>query len=333
MQSLLSNFSLVFTAGIAYFYLGSRYKVVHYIGLLLIVLSECWDITVELQAGGATLPDGTVIPPLGDYTDGNGNLVHLGAKVYVFYVAMYILSTVPMAISSCYKQKCLKDNDLDVMYATYMSGWWQVVWGVVFYASNWIPYPAPFSASTPSQFVPNVGAAWTCFIGENPHFKTNGATTQSGCYPAGMQSCPTSGSEAQSCSACVNDFICTTEPAIIWFAVYLAFNLSFNVLMLWLTKRMSAVWASIATVLCLDLTNIFSQFKPLMGNSAQIMTFEQWMATVLASVAMVVYNLEPERNKAGNTVYAHTPADGVVPDDLLRSLEGSKEPSSHAPLL
>ena len=29
-----------------------------------------------------------------------------------------------------------------------------------------------------------------------------------------------------------------------WFVVYLVFNVSFNVLLLWLTKRMSATWAT-----------------------------------------------------------------------------------------
>ena len=38
-------------------------------------------------------------------------------------------------------------------------------------------------------------------------------------------------------------------PALTWFIVYLLFNLFFNLLLLWLTKNMSAVWAQIATTL------------------------------------------------------------------------------------
>jgi len=47
---------------------------------------------------------------------------------------------------------------------------------------------------------------------------------------------------------------------------------SFNVLLLWLTKRMSATWATIATVLCLDLTCLFSMSPVLLGDEAQPVT-------------------------------------------------------------
>merc|ERR1719291_1680836 len=54
------------------------------------------------------------------------------------------------------------------------------------------------------------------------------------------------------------------------------------------------MWANIATTLCLDLTNIFSQSSLLMGKGAQIMSLSDWIATVLASVALWTYNLENE---------------------------------------
>jgi hypothetical protein len=92
-------------------------------------------------------------------------------------------------------------------------------------------------------------------------------------------------------------------PAIMWFAVYMIFNLGFNMLFYYLTKRMSAVWATIATTLCLDLTNIFSQFEFLMGSGAELMSFSMWLGTILASVALWVYNLEKETDKKGRDVW------------------------------
>merc|ERR1711972_447811 len=71
-------------------------------------------------------------------------------------------------------------------------------------------------------------------------------------------------------------------PPIAWFGLYLCFNLSFNILLLWLTKRMSATWAQIATVLCLDLTNILGQFRSFAGGGAKVMTLSDWLATILA---------------------------------------------------
>ena len=87
-----------------------------------------------------------------------------------------------------------------------------------------------------------------------------------------------------------------------WFVVYLLFNVSFNVLLLWLTKRMSATWATIATVLCLDLTALFSMSPALMGEEAHPVTLEQYLGLLLAAVAMWVYNLQPEKDRDGRDV-------------------------------
>ena len=50
------------------------------------------------------------------------------------------------------------------------------------------------------------------------------------------------------------DGVCAVEggSAALWFLIYILFNVVFNVLLLWLTKRMSATWAQIGTVLCLS---------------------------------------------------------------------------------
>ena len=46
------------------------------------------------------------------------------------------------------------------------------------------------------------------------------------------------------------DGVCAAEggSAALWFLIYILFNVVFNVLLLWLTKRMSATWAQIGTV-------------------------------------------------------------------------------------
>merc|ERR1712151_1447930 len=107
----------------------------------------------------------------------------------------------------------------------------------------------------------DLGNAWTCFGGMNPN------------------------PEVSSCS---------TGAAWVWFVVYLAFNVFFNLLMLWLTKYLSATWASIGNILCGDLYGVFGQFKVFSGTGSKIMPLEQWLALVLSSIAMWVYNLEDE---------------------------------------
>jgi hypothetical protein len=89
---------------------------------------------------------------------------------------------------------------------------------------------------------------WTCFWGE----------------------APTDNIQDQACAS-------AGGSAAVWFGVYLLFNVLFNVLMLWLTKEMSATWATIGTVLCLDLTSLFSMSKTLLGDEAEPVTLEQYV--------------------------------------------------------
>ena len=90
--------------------------------------------------------------------------------------------------------------------------------------------------------------------------------------------------------------------AAVWFVVYILFNVTFNVLLLWLTKRMSGTWAQIGTVLCLDLASVFSQFSFLMGSEAETLTLQQWFGLILAGIAMWVYNLKDELDENGLAV-------------------------------
>merc|ERR1712091_478223 len=160
------------------------------------------------------------------------------------------------------KQKILQGVNLDVFYATWWSGNAQVLWGFLLFWINWIPLPDQ-KVLSPSQTFRMIGDVFTCMCGTTPE--------------GGPASCEASGG-----------------PAMKWFVIYLFFNLSFNVLFLWLTKRISAVWAQIATTLCLCLTNIFSQWPLLVGSSASLMTLSQWLATIMAAIALWTYNLETE---------------------------------------
>merc|ERR1712232_1182211 len=96
---------------------------------------------------------------------------------------------------------------------------------------------------------------------------------------------------------------CTTGQAWIWFMVYLFFNLTFNMAVLWLTKYMSGTWASIGNILCGDLYGIFGQFSVFSGKPTQVMPLPEWLALILSSVAMWVYNIEDEMDVTGKSVY------------------------------
>jgi len=259
-QSIMSNFVVVWTVLISIVYLNARYSQEHYLGCALILASAAVSVVVQLQTGN---------PPLGEYNNTIGQLVQSSPLWY----AMYIIGTVPNGISNCYKQKCLKGVDLEVMYATLWSGNWQIVWGLLMFPANWIPLPSPAVVTTPADMGSYLRDTLICFFGRAPTDRPSDAVCAS---PGGS--------------------------AFVWFMVYLVFNVSFNVLLLWLTKRMSATWATIATVLCLDLTCLFSMSRALMGDEAQSVTLEQYLGLLIAAIAMLVYNLRPELDKDGRQV-------------------------------
>eukprot|EP00937_MAST-01D_sp_MAST-1D-sp2_P001722 g1722.t1 len=267
-QSILTNLVIVWTVLISIPYLGTRYAQEHFIGCVLVIMSGLVAVVVEMQTGN---------PPLGEYKTSNGILRSSSSLWFV----MYIVGTIPAGISNCYKQKCLKSVDLEVMYSAQWSGYWQIVWGFLFFPLNWIPLPDPAQTHLAVDTGEFISRTMTCFFGGVPP-PLEGMTN----------------STIQSDKACASP----GGSAFVWFVVYLIFNVSFNVLLLWLTKRMSATWAAIATVLCLDITSLLSMSKVLMGSEATPVTLEQYLGLIIAGLAMWVYNLKPERDVDGKLV-------------------------------
>jgi hypothetical protein len=157
---------------------------------------------------------------------------------------------------------------------------------------NWIPLPQK-DVTSPSATFQDIADTWQCLMGNVPH--------------PGDESCGAG-----------------DGPAMKWYIVYLCFSLTFNICLLWLTKKMSAMWAQLATTLCLDLSNIFSQYKFIMGDSASWMSLSQWLATALASIALWTYNLEAEitPDVAQKTI-ARSVAGSKLSDDPFASVKNS----------
>mgnify|MGYP001004161423 FL=1 len=64
--------------------------------------------------------------------------------------------------------RCLKSVDLEVMYASWWSGNWQIMWGLLTFPLNWIPMPPPATNNPPLETGEFLVRAWTCFFGEVP---------------------------------------------------------------------------------------------------------------------------------------------------------------------
>jgi len=250
---LLLNFGVITTAFFARFYLGTKFAACHYLGCCLIIASSLVAINRELATG-----------TLGTYVDAEGEVAQASGLWYI----IFLVGVLPMGFANVYNQKYLQEDDLDIMYASWWGGLWQIVAGVLFFPMNWVPLPAPATAQAP---------------GDTLAYLYNGCLCTFGIAPS---------SDPMDLACAVGD----GSPAV-WFGIYLACTMCFNVLLNWLTKYMSATWANIGSVLCLDLSAVLSMSTLFMGREARDMTLEQYLALFLAGIAMAVYTLQPETNK------------------------------------
>lgn len=192
------------------------------------------------------------------------------------------------------------------MYASLWAGNWQILWGLLLFPINFIPLPSPAPHYAPAEMGSYLNKTFVCFLGTvrkqlEPLRRAMTLHQLTAASPLAVcASCHT----LQAPTNSTGDSACASPggSAAVWFCAYLLFNVSFNVLLLWLTKRMSATWATIATVLCLDLTSLFSMSRALMGDEAHPVTLEQYLGLVIAALAMWVYNLQPERDADGRNV-------------------------------
>ncbi|OLP88477.1 Crt-like 3 [Symbiodinium microadriaticum] len=289
LQTPLNNLVVGWVMLISLVYLKMSFRAVHYAGVVLILCSCIVGELVELQGPPDLVCDGLdtareifedeslPIPQKARWTVGNatekcvrGLPPYKGADGRTIYVpfgtvaSMYLLfigTVIPYAFVYVYKHKKLKQVNLDVAWAFFWQSAWQVLWGLLFIPACWIPWPTPSGRNEASfsTFGKDLADSWTCFMGQNPNPKIT------------------------SCSA---------EPAWAWFSIYLLFNVFFNLCLMWLIKRMSSTWAAVGAILCGNLGGFFSQFEVFGGKSAQPLSMEQWMALILSSIAMWVYNIE-----------------------------------------
>lgn len=193
-----------------------------------------------------------------------------------------------MGFANVYNQKYLQETDLDVVWSSYWGGWWQLLAGFLFFPINWMPLPAPATYQAPGDTLSYLWNGVQCTLGIPPSMDPMD------------QVCDAGGGSAA-----------------VWFAAYLCCTMTFNVLLCWLTKYMSATWATIGSVLCLDISALLSMSPLLMGAEARTVTMEQYLGLSIAGVAMVVYNFSDEETPTSIVAYG---AGG----DLERPLAGSE---------
>ena len=291
VQNLLMQLALLFIVLFSMIFLGTRYKMVHYIACVLVVMSTLVAITTQVMFEGETLGSmGCAVPnplydlstplvaPIGSYEVSSDPPVY--AQSTILYFALFALSTIPLAGSNVFKQWCLADvgkrhGELDVMYASLFSSYWQTLFSLALIPVMWVPFPN-VTQVLPSQTGQAIGDAFTCFFGGAPA----GATLE-------------------------DQALCTQVggSAAFWFLIYSIFNMSFNISLCWLTKYLSSSWTQVANVAVLVLSSLLSMSPALQGARAHPITYEEGMGMVIGIIALWAYSVEDERSKDGTKMY------------------------------
>jgi hypothetical protein len=273
IQSVLTNFVILWMALVGWFWIKVRFKFVHYAGMFLVVVASLIQFAPFIINNDCEVDfpykhqDLTCFEAYFSSADG-GEWVKMGGAQMFFFYMLFIVSTLPAAVSNVYKQKVLQGVDADIFYVTWWSGWFQVLWGWICIPLMWLPLPGQ-EVLSPADTFKAFAQTLSCIGGHDP---------------GGVPSCSQG------------------TPPWIYVILYFAFNATFNLCITWLIKRISAMWVQVATVLCLNLCNIFSSMKFIMGSSAQPLTGWDWAGAIVVSGALWVYNMQPEITADGKEV-------------------------------
>jgi hypothetical protein len=312
IQSVFTNFIIVFMAIVGFFWIKVRFKGCHYLGMALVFVASGVQFLPFLIKNDCSIPKQFPDPSTGSDTcsdtvtehctvtcfaayhspDQGGEWIKMTAGSMAFFYILFIVSTIPAAVSNVYKQKVLQGVDADIFYVTWWSGFFQLLWGWCCIPMMWIPLPGQ-PTLPPQDTFSAVWQTFECIAGHDP----------TGDNPSCAEG----------------------TPPWIYVILYFSFNATFNLCITWLIKRISAMWVQIATVLCLNLCNIFSSMRIISGSSAQALTAYDWAGALIVSGALWVYNMQPEVTADGKEILGQASGSFVAdgPANQIEKLSGT----------
>lgn len=167
------------------------------------------------------------------------------------WVLVFVLSCVPMCLSSVYKEKALGDVDLDPIY---LNGWIAVY---QFIASFPLLIPGAFASQVPIDDLPqNLWDGARCLAGQNSILHKESSSTH------------------------IDD--CKMSP--VYVCAYIAFNLNYNILIILILKYGSANVLWLAMTVMVPLANI-SFSLDFMPNSKPLTAFD------IAGLCIIMFGL------------------------------------------
>jgi len=213
-------------------------------------------------AGAATILLGVAVN-LVPYTLSAGRHIDRDTLSHAFWAILVIAAVVPAAASNLFKEKRLKQAPTNVWHFNAWVALFQLFWGMSMAWTVFVPMPSPATHIRLREFPRYMLDSSMCFLGlvdQNPNI-----------------------SDA-----------CTDTWAV--FAVFIVFNVIFNVLMLYVFRNGSAVLAIVVGTSTLTLTNLTYHVSTIAGEAydGQFSPFNLAALGVIL-VGIVVYNVRPER--------------------------------------
>ncbi|CAE7917889.1 crtp3, partial [Symbiodinium sp. KB8] len=230
LVTLLMQSAIPFSMIISRLVLGTRYTAAQYSGAAVVVM-------------------GLVIVLLPSFI----HPAEGGGKNTIVWCIVLMLSCVPMALSSVYKEMNLDDVDIDVVY---LNGWVAIFQLV---AAVPLLYPSGIASGVkPADIWENVYHGLLCYGGINSVHETIDGIPPDDC-----------------------------KSAAFYLSVYLVFNLAYNILIIYLLKfgGSNILWLSITFTV--PLVNVAFAL-PFMPNH-KTLTWENWVGLVLIMGGLIVY--------------------------------------------
>eukprot|EP01129_Flabellula_baltica_P002059 TRINITY_DN11919_c0_g1_i1.p1 TRINITY_DN11919_c0_g1~~TRINITY_DN11919_c0_g1_i1.p1 ORF type:complete len:385 (-),score=64.50 TRINITY_DN11919_c0_g1_i1:13-1125(-) len=184
----------------------------------------------------------------------------------ILYIGLLIISTVPQAASNVYKEYSLKETELDVWYLNAWVATFQLLLGALTF---WMVFINVFSDNAnivPSTLGAYLFDATSCFMGFNTR---------------------------------PND-LCNEAPVV--FMIYMVFNMTYNITLLYVFQKGSATLAVVASALRVALSAFGFQIRAIAGPAFQDLTVWSVISVIILTGAIVVYRIKPEKkvNEDGN---------------------------------
>ena len=167
-------------------------------------------------------------------------------------IIVYFLSVLPSAFSNIYKENRMQVNNMNEVHTSTLVSFYQLWIGFVFLPLLALPSLGGLSVA---EMKSQMSDGFTCFMGTNPNDPNDD---------------------------------CSHSAYILLF--YILLNFVYNVLLLVVTKRGSAVLLVVSQALSLPLTNIAFTLKPLMGPDVEPLTILDLIGIALVCIGFLAYS-------------------------------------------